>query len=230
MSYSISIPEIMKTTASALMYVYAYSWTPGFCFNQTDYPGCISQTQTQDYWKTNFTVHGLWPQYVDNGYPSYCNSDDNNQNFNETEIVADIGWDTLTQKWPNVQCDETDPEYDSFWEHEWTKHGTCSGLNQDIYFETAINLTNVLLTPTEIQSHLGESINADELRDAFFGSPWVALQCNKNGETGDYYLTGAYTCWKQNADDGSVGEQIVCPAEVVNEDTCYADDIFIPEL
>ena len=28
------------------------------------------------------------------------------------------------QYWPNVQKDENAADYDDFWGHEWTKHGT----------------------------------------------------------------------------------------------------------
>ena len=123
---------------SSTIYVFAYSWTPGFCIGQT-YPGCSSPL---DYWKNNFTIHGLWPQYDTTGYPSSCT----NEPFNPS-IPNEVGLDTMVMRWPDVKYDVNNPNYDSFWEHEWTKHGTCSGLSQYDYFAAAIALTSVLMTP-----------------------------------------------------------------------------------
>ena len=193
---------------ATLLYVYAYSWTPGFCYNQS-YPGCLNP---QEYWGNNFTIHGLWPQYSVSGYPSYCTSEP----FDD-DVPLQIGWDTMTELWPDVQYNEDDPKYDSFWEHEWSKHGTCSGLTQTEYFGAGLNLTGVLLTPDVLHDSVGGEMSADGLRDALGGSEYVSLQCNNQ------MLTGAYTCWQEDG-DGFPIKQTVCPAEVVNEDTCKKSD------
>ena len=182
-----------------LFYVYAYSWTPGFCYH-TQYPGCLNP---QDYWKSNFTVHGLWPQYSDSGYPSYCTQ--------ELFQIENVEWNIMTQRFPNVKYNETDPKYSSFWDHEWSKHGTCSGLSQQDYFGESIRLTNVLLTPFIMQNSIGQSMNTDLLREALGGS--VALQCNNQ------MLTGVYSCWQRD-DKGFPIQQIPCSSEILEEDTC----------
>merc|ERR1719486_1333597 len=103
------------------IYVFAYTFQPEFCYG-TSYPGC---SDPEEYWGTHFTIHGLRPQYSSGGYPSSCTSEPFDQN-----IPDEIGWDTMTTYWPNVKYSESDPDYTEFWEHEWTKHGTCSGLSQ----------------------------------------------------------------------------------------------------
>lgn len=51
---------------------------------------------------------------------SYCS----NEEFN-LDTAEEVGWDTMTTYWPDVEYQETDPNYDDFWIHEWEKHGTC---------------------------------------------------------------------------------------------------------
>jgi len=198
---------------AASLYVYAYSWTPGFCYSCYDCPGCLAP---HDYWKNNFTIHGLWAQYSTSGYPSYCTTEP----F-DSDIPTDLGWDTMTELWPNVQSNETDvTNYESFWEHEWTKHGTCSGLAQPDYFETALNLTTELLTPDILHNAIGQpSMNADNLRTAMGGLDYVSLQCENNNDN-TQILTGVYTCWQKNESDNYPSYQIACPDEVLSEDTC----------
>lgn len=195
------------------LYVFAYSWTPEFCYGKS-YTGCSSP---EDYWNTHFTIHGLWPQYSDkNGYPSYCTSEP----FNATLIETNIGMDTLEKYWPNVQGNPTDTNYSSFWEHEWSKHGTCTGLTQLAYFENAIELAEKYGTPNYIDESIGASISADILRTQMGGETQVSLQC-VNGE----YLSGAYTCWIQ--ENGIPQYMTPCPLSVIEEDTCYEDILFI---
>lgn len=195
-------------TDAPTIYVYAYSWTPGFCAGQT-YPGCKDPLA---YWSTNFTIHGLWPQYAVNGYPASCNSEP----FDAT-IPQQIGESTMVQYWPNVQSDPGSSSYTSFWEHEWSKHGTCTTLTQLQYFETAIQWTQHIPTPTILSDSAGQTMSASALRESMGGINYVALQCNHQ------ILTGAYTCWNQT--DHMPTLQIPCPQSVVKEDTCMGSDI-----
>jgi len=189
------------------IYVYAYSWTPGFCHGQK-YPGC---TNPLPYWTSNFTIHGLWPQYATSGYPASCTTEP----F-DTTIPQQIGETKMIQYWPDVQYDENSPSYDSFWQHEWTKHGTCSGLSQLDYFSQALDLTSRIPTPSILYDSIGKNISGNTLRQGFGGANYVALQCNNQ------ILNGAYTCWGQINNSPSV--QIECPVSVVKEDTCTGSD------
>lgn len=40
--------------------ILSQSWSPQFCVDHTEYPGCSSPT---DWQRTNLTLHGIWPQY-----------------------------------------------------------------------------------------------------------------------------------------------------------------------
>ena len=202
------------TSNTQTIYVFAYSWTPGFCINES-YPGCVSPLP---YWKMNFTIHGLWPQYITSGYPSSCT----NEKF-DIDTINNIGMDYMIQKWPDVQYDVNTPSYDSFWIHEWSKHGTCSGLSQYDYFNEALLLTNKVITPDFLQHAIGTNVSTDALRNSISKPMTLSLQCKKQN------LVGVYTCWDQI--DGKPTTLINCPPDVLAEDTCNNDDnVYIPSL
>ena len=202
------------TNNTQTIYVFAYSWTPGFCINES-YPGCVSPLP---YWKMNFTIHGLWPQYITSGYPSSCT----NEKF-DIDTINNIGMDYMIQKWPDVQYDVNTSSYDSFWIHEWSKHGTCSGLSQYDYFNEALLLTNKVITPDFLQQAIGTNVSADALRNSISKPMTLSLQCKKQN------LVGVYTCWDQI--DGKPTTLINCPPDVLAEDTCNNDDnVYIPSL
>lgn len=211
-SLALCVNGLQNETASD-MYVFAYSWTPEYCYGKTNFPGCI---KPQEFWGTSFTMHGLWPQYSAGGYPHDCST----ESFDRS-IPRKVGWDDMTQYWPDVEYVEFSPKYDSFWEHEWTKHGTCSGLSQQDYFQSTINLIKSFGTPKSVTEAVGGEIAADQLRDDFGGPSYVALQCD-NGE----YLSGAYTCWEHDA-NGFPTLQRECSSEVIGEDTCTSDTVFV---
>lgn len=200
---------------SDLVYVFAYSWTPEFCYDE-NYPGCLDP---ETYWEKYFTVHGLWPQYEDSGYPSFCTDEP----F-DPAVPQEVGWDDMTTYWPSVQYNETDPDYDSFWEHEWTKHGTCSGLSQISYFQATINLIKKFGTPSSYTAAVGSNISATELRNSFGGASKASLQCDNQ-----QYVSGVFTCWSKDSNN-LPGSQIDCPPDVVSEDTCSYDTLEVTAL
>ena len=67
--------------------------------------------------RTDFTIHGLWPDYDDGSYPSFCNSTDE---F-DPEKVRDL-LPKLEAEWPTFASRGGD----DFWAHEYEKHGTCA--------------------------------------------------------------------------------------------------------
>ena len=121
----------------------------------------------------------------------------------------------MTQYWPNVKYAENDPEYTEFWDHEWTKHGTCSGLSQYEYFNTSIAMIESFGTPDIFSDAVGSTMSASDLRDAFGGSNYASLQC-----TSSEYINGVYTCWDMDTETHLPTVQIECPDDVIAEDTC----------
>ncbi|TID14304.1 ribonuclease M [Venturia nashicola] len=95
------------------------------CFN---YPGGhLLQTQ---FWDTDpatgpsdsWTIHGLWPDHCDGTYDSTCDS--KRQYTNITQILQGFG-DTSTLSYMQTYWKDYSGDDESFWEHEWGKHGTC---------------------------------------------------------------------------------------------------------
>lgn len=95
------------------------------CFNAPG--GLLLQTQ---FWDANpptgpsnhWTVHGLWPDNCDGTYESYC--DTSRSYTNITQILQAAGKIDLLA-YMNTYWKDMNGDDESFWEHEWNKHGTC---------------------------------------------------------------------------------------------------------
>lgn len=94
-------------------YVLALSWTPTWCALEGDARGSEQCDAANDF---GWTLHGLWPQYH-RGWPSFCQSAQRPPSRTMTSGMADImGSSGLA------------------W-HQWKKHGSCSGLSAQAYYD-----------------------------------------------------------------------------------------------
>ena len=78
-----------------------------------------------------WSIHGLWPQYTKNTYPSYCR--DVSFDYSALDpILSD-----LKQHWYSAKGSD-----ESFWCHEWKKHGSCmfNTCDELEYFRKALEL------------------------------------------------------------------------------------------
>ncbi len=90
-------------------YVLELAWGPAFCSSIQDVgPNCQPQT--------GFVVHGLWPQNADSTWPEFC-----------AQTPPQANLPSYLDITPDLQL----------LQHEWQKHGTCSGLTGAAYFEAA---------------------------------------------------------------------------------------------
>lgn len=87
-----------------------------------------------------WVVHGLWPSVKGEMGPSFC---DRSYPFDMNKI----NWlaSSLEEYWPNLY---TNTEADSFWKHEWEKHGTCALTLPQItdesdYFNVSLSLRTI---------------------------------------------------------------------------------------
>lgn len=94
-------------------YVLALSWSPTYCKQQGDNANPHQCDARRPF---RFIVHGLWPQY-ERGYPASCRGV-------QQRIDRDIA----------VDMEDIMPSHGLVF-HQWRKHGTCSGLEPEAYFD-----------------------------------------------------------------------------------------------
>ncbi|KAH7412763.1 ribonuclease T2-like protein [Cadophora sp. MPI-SDFR-AT-0126] len=128
--------------------------SPVSCHNSTSFPdsccfiypgGQLLQTQ---FWDTtpsvgpgdSWTLHGLWPDLCDGSYPTFCTAAPMYHNI--TAILSSSNASLPPSSPPSTPATTTTTSStlldfmqtywlpnrgtaDSFWEHEWNKHGTC---------------------------------------------------------------------------------------------------------
>ncbi|KAL4915510.1 ribonuclease T2-like protein [Aspergillus aurantiobrunneus] len=95
------------------------------CFNNPG--GALLLTQFWDYDpslgpRDSWTIHGLWPDNCDGSYEEFC--DESREYSNITAIVEESGSTELLSYMQEYWKDNSGDD-ESFWEHEWNKHGTC---------------------------------------------------------------------------------------------------------
>lgn len=203
------------------MYVLTQSWQPEFCHGHS-YPGC-SHPNASEYMYTHLTLHGLWPQYAmprhGQTYPFNCSS----EKFDPT-VLSRIpgGVDAIEEYWPNVKSSPGNwAAYTGFCQHEWQKHGTCTGLSQVQYFSTAVSYLKKQGTPSLISSHISSSVTKAALQAAYGGASRVSLGCG-----GGKYLSQVMTCWGLDKKSHLPTSQVDCPQAVLSEDSC-SSTVFI---
>ncbi|MEL6236602.1 MAG: ribonuclease T2 [Pseudomonadota bacterium] len=111
-----SAARAQKDTAGIFdYYVLALSWSPGWCLIEGD---AKDAPQCRDGSGMGFVLHGLWPQY-EQGWPSYCRTDARGPSRRDTAQQAAL-FGSAGLAW-----------------YQWNKHGSCSGLSAQAYFDLA---------------------------------------------------------------------------------------------
>jgi ribonuclease T2 len=149
LAYSVSAAEDQRQNAPGQFdfYVLSLSWSPSFC-EAAGERGTPPQQQcaARPY---SFVVHGLWPQY-ERGFPEFCQVPAPKLDRNIVGSMLDI------MPAPRLIF------------QQWEKHGTCSGLSPNTYFETVRKVRATVKIPPEFMQ-LTEilTITPDEVEEAF---------------------------------------------------------------
>ncbi len=107
-------------------YLLTLSIAPSFCADHAGKDECRALTE-QAFRATPLTVHGLWPNRARvsvNLQPAFCTKAPLGQ-------LSDATWSELRRYMPGGR---------GLMQHEWQRHGTCSGLSAEAYFATIARL------------------------------------------------------------------------------------------
>jgi ribonuclease T2 len=110
-------------------YVLSLSWSPSYCEAEGEEANRQQCSTARPY---AFVVHGLWPQF-ERGFPESCRTD-------ETD-VSNATLRTLYDIMPAA----------GLIRHQWRKHGSCSGLDQDDYFAVLRAARETVAIPSEFR-------------------------------------------------------------------------------
>jgi ribonuclease T2 len=168
-------------------YVLTLSWSPDYCVRN----GNRDRQQCKSGKKLGFVLHGLWPQYQ-RGYPSNCSTQ---------KLPPE-----LKQQFPGLFPS------DKLYDHEWKKHGTCSGKTPAQYLELSQQLKNSVAIPTAYNRPVKPfRTTIKDLKNVFvsansqFTSDGIAPYCSDSGR----FLQEVFFCYSK---DGKAG---ICSAEIL---------------
>jgi ribonuclease T2 len=129
-------------------YVQALSWSPSIC-QDSEERGRNGGEQCSTARPYSFVVHGLWPQY-ERGFPQNCEQPAPRLNRDLMTSMLDL------MPAPRLVF------------HEWDTHGTCSGLDQQAYFDLVRKARSAIKVPETYSTVTNaRTVAPDEVEDAF---------------------------------------------------------------
>ncbi len=154
------LATLLSIAALASEYILAVNWYPSVCKTQ-NYRAC---KRMLPFWKSNFTLHGLWPKNKE-----YCNVSA------RAKILDKRGyWDrirlSLSPSLTELLIEYMPGYVSGLHKHEWVKHGSCYSDNPEVYFLDSIALVSQLNQSPIRQfflEHRGERVATWKIRRAF---------------------------------------------------------------
>ncbi|MHC5740377.1 MAG: ribonuclease T2 family protein [Nostoc sp.] len=182
-------------------YVLTLSWSPDYCAkNDTNDPQQCGSGR-----KLGFVLHGLWPQYQ-TGYPANCSTQ---------KLPTEV-----KRRFPDLFPSAKLPD------HEWEKHGTCSGKTPAEYLAFSKKLKDAIAIPaaydrpakplrTTITNFKNSFVSANNKITA----DGIAPFCSGSGR----FLQEVFFCYSKN------GEPSICSAEILkrSQKSCGQPDFLL---
>ncbi|HET8547133.1 MAG TPA: ribonuclease T2 [Bryobacteraceae bacterium] len=171
-------------------YVFSLSWSPEYCAGGNSSEQCTGNRRYE------FVVHGLWPQDERGGYPSNCAG---------TRQVPRRIIDEMIEIMPSAQLIR----------HEWQKHGTCSGLSQQDYFQRVQDAYVLVRIPNRFRQPLRqvETTATDVKREFTNANPGFSFTVACRGR----FIREVRTCMDRDlaARGCGTGVSDSCPAGTI---------------
>jgi ribonuclease T2 len=190
-------------------YVLSLSWSPTFCAGLRDgrYEAQCDNSKGRPY---AFVLHGLWPQFQ-RGWPQQCASPDRGY---VPRRVADRMLDIMPS--------------DKLIFSEYRKHGTCTGLGVDGYFDLARQLHDKVKIPQRFVGLTDDRllVSPDELvADFLRANPqlkpdMIAVSCGGPG----HRLREVRICFDK------AGSFRACGQNENQRRLCSADRMYVPPV
>lgn len=178
------------------IFMFVELWPGSWLYGQRGY------NFTNDY----FTVHGLWPEYINGSWPQFCNS--SKFNISTLQFIKQ----DLVKYWTDFR----NPQ--KFWAHEYYKHMSCieedpifqnelvcfkMGLAFRSYYDYFVALSRAEILPSNTMNYTVADVS-DAIRKMTGTLPVII--CDNNG-----ILNEIRICFDQNV------TIIDCPNDEVNK-------------
>jgi ribonuclease T2 len=127
-------------------YLVSLSWSPAYCLT---HPNDQRQCGGRGF---GFVLHGVWPQKSAGGYPEDCPASSAPSAASVQRALAFMPSEKLIQ-------------------HEWSKHGTCSGLSGDDYLALADKAYSSLKIPKGFEApNASRTLSSDQILGEFLAA------------------------------------------------------------
>ena len=200
-------------------YLLALTLEPAFCEDGDRQSRQCRQLDAAAFARTPLVLHGLWPENrAVNAYPQNCPG---------PRLALSANTRARLPRWMPGAGEGLDV-------HEWRKHGTCSGLDAETYYQAALDATeraNRMLAGA-IRQHTGRSVDAATLRAAAdavepgFGRSLVFMCKNLRSPDPQIrsrpYLYEVRVCVDNDGASGSPGTLLQCATVGRRDQGCGA--------
>lgn len=186
-------------------YALVLSWSPSYCAAEgagRNDPQCSSRRPYA------FVLHGLWPQYT-RGFPESCRT-----SFDPFVPRPVINRMLDIMPAPKLVI------------HEYRKHGTCSGLTPDAYFDTARKLYNKIRVPAAYQdldrplvTTTGEIVKAFVAANPGLKPDMMGVSCGRPNRMREIRI-----CFSKE------GELKSCGSNERQERLCRTNNVYMPPV